>query len=163
MTLVGSDLTERTTTSTGNDAATLSSVSGLNISQGTWVKIVFRWRKTAGAASAPKLGIKINDIQIISTSQFASSLRTGSTNEAQDGTAQFMLLPGETNYTHGLTGIGSYGGASEGQGAVFSVGSAWTNAMPVGAITSIAITGDAVNGAITLATDELRVYTLPTE
>ena len=156
MALVGSDLTERSTAVTGADTA-LSSVTNLNIPQGTPVQIRFRFRKTAGAASAAYFGLMINATQVVAVAALNGVARLTNANEAQSGYCVLDLMPGDTNYDRQLTGYFTARGAT---GAVTATIAGAETALPAAAITGVIITGDAVNGAQTISTDELRVYTL---
>ncbi len=163
MALVGSDLTERSTAATAADTE-LSTVTGLSIAQGVPVMVTFRYRKSAGAAAAAGFGLKINGTLILSA--FGANLwpRLRNNNAVEDGFAVLWIMPGDTNYQGTITGSASSRGApGAGNGQTDLVPFIpLSNAIPAATITSITITGDAVNASQTIYTDDMRVYTLAT-
>lgn len=155
MALAGSDLTERTTNTVGNDAATMSAVTGLSIPAGTPIRIMVRIRKTSGAAAGPTVGLKINSTLIVPS---ATGIIFTNNNTSEDGYLVIDMLSGSTNYQGSM--VGNFQKNQNGAGNIsFPLGT--TNAIPIATITSITFTGDAKNIGITLATDQMRVYTYP--
>ncbi|MBI5402479.1 MAG: hypothetical protein HY959_03700 [Ignavibacteriae bacterium] len=148
--LVGSDTTERTTTS--NSLTDLSSVTGLNISPAVPIKIVFNWRKTSGASAGARFNIKINGSVVSLDTLYGST-----TNQNESGCSEIIISPRSTNFLRGLQGwmINTFAGTIVQYGA--------DSDLPSTNITSITIQGKTSTGtSITVATKDLMIYTLPT-
>lgn len=156
LTLVGSDTTERSTSST--TAADLSTISGLSISTATPIEIHFSFRKTAGAAAEAAFGLKLNStvVQLASTSSATDF--TGASNGATSGYAVIRIGPREASY---LRSAMCYAASDDfGGDKVFPFSS--SSDMPTATITSITITGIVGSASITAAIKNVRVYTLAT-
>lgn len=158
MALVGADLTERSTAAVGNDAATLSAVTGMVIPQGTPIFGTFRFRKTAGSANYAFIGIQVNGTQVWSTAKQA--FLCSNNNQAEDGMAWFYFFPGETNYQTSMIGASISQGAGGLQTGTLASNVGPTNPIPIATVTSFTLTGNAVNAAQTLSTRDLKIYTL---
>lgn len=162
--LVAQATAEVTGTATGNNANTLSTVSGFSIAAGHMVEIIFQCRKTTGAASAVKFGFNINGTLVSSSA--GSSFVSHDTNEAESGYFVIRFVVPDASYPAIASRPldFSYGGMAGTVGLSALTGVmgnfSGTAAIPDGPMTSFTITGDAVNGAITMATKNLRVYDL---
>lgn len=148
--LAGSDLTDRTTTST--TTTDLSSVTGLSIAAATPILVLVDWRKSGTAAEFAMFSIKVNGTTIYAEDGWSTN---GGSSEY--GMARFNIGPRTTNYVRGLEGqVTRSGGAGK-------VLSADTADLPTANITSITITGkNQTTTANTVGTNNMRVYTLPT-
>lgn len=150
MALAGSDLTDRTTTST--TTTDLSSVTGLAIPAATPILVIVDWRKSGTAAEYAMFSIKVNGTTI-----YAEDSWSANGGSSEYGMARFYIGPRSTNYVRGLEGQATRSG---GAGKVLS---ADTNNLPTADITSITITGkNQSTTANTVGTNNMRVYTLPT-
>lgn len=160
--LVGSDTTERTTTSVA--ATDLSTVSNLNIAATTPVLVAGIFRKTSGAAAASGLGLVINATTVEEAATTNALLNSSAGNQAEDGAFWWYIPPRATNYTQGLMGINiirpSSGGTTVGNSGVVSI--SLDAGAPIATITSITIRGISGDAAVTTAVDEVRVYALGT-
>lgn len=156
--MIAFDPTEKTTIAIGA-VTKLSEVTGLSIAPGQLVYVQAKIRKSAGAAAAPKMGLRVNGVDVLSPTDavIAGQIAFSATNEAESGLLEFYLMPGETNYQNAGTGNFHVSGAAAGNGFVLGVNTAQ---LPAAAITEIAITGDAVNALITIASKDLKVYVL---
>lgn len=139
-----------TTTATGG-AVDLVTFSGLNIpATSTW-SLYGLSRKSAGAASAATLGVKVNGSQV-----WANGAATSAANQAEDGS----FLAGQSapngaraaNYTHGLVNslVQAFISATGVRVVNSNMATDYTNPLPTGAITSVAVTGSSVSAAQTL-------------
>ena len=150
MVWVGGDSTERTTTAT--IAATLSTISSLNIPVTSGIFIRGNCRKSTGAANVSFLGLTLNSTIVITPVAYTSAA-----NQAEEGHFEIYVPPRVTGYLkssrlHTRTALAS--------------ATAWLNTdskgiandVPTVAITSLAITGYSGDAAITTAVDEIRVY-----
>lgn len=149
----GSNASEGTTTSTSD--ATVVTVSSLSIPVTSPIIVHCLFRKTAGGTHLAYLGLMIN-----TQGMFGTKEATSATNQAEDGSAYFYIPGRVANYTRGgefriQNGFGTPSG-----------GSAWTTttlgSRPDEVITDVKIRGKVANAAITLAVDEVYVYSLNT-
>lgn len=146
MTLAGQDNTERTTTSTTSVA--LSTVA-VNITFDRPIMVMVNVRKTTGAANTASFGLQLNSTAIVSnTSVF------GAVNEAVSGLLHFWIGPRVTNHLRAVKGE-----CFTGNGTVTNL-TASADA-PTTTITSVVITAQVADAAITAACDEVKVYALP--
>lgn len=148
--LAGSDLTERTTTSL--TAVNLSTVSGLAIPVATSFMIQGVWRKSAGAAASVSLGLTLNATAVltpIAVSSIGNAARQGA----------FRIWVFSRNGALQLRGM--IFEAIEGESGTSTIRGASDADLPTGNITDVIIRGLSGDALVTVATDELRVYTLP--
>lgn len=156
LTWAGGDSVERSGNSTGADAITLSSVSGLSLASGTPVELTFRVRRSTGATTTGRWGLKINSTQVLSTGVANGVQQFQNLDEVQDMYVKINLMASDGNYTHSII-IQSYRGNASGSAGNFFA-AALSAVLPTATITSITITGDAVNSSITVYSDNLNVY-----
>lgn len=142
----------------GNNAATLSTISGISIPAGSLVRVTFQMRKSAGAAANSRFGFKVNSTLVYNSN--SDFMGTSATNEIQAGNAHISFTVPDASYptTTGKSPIRDFfvEGATGSNSGNPNYGSS-DNAIPNGPITSITITGDAGNSAITIATKNLIV------
>jgi len=148
---IASDTTERSTG--GSTTQNLSTIT-VNIPNTTPFIIKGRFRKIVGSASAAYLGLKLNNVVVITDVGV-----TTATNRAEDGQFTFYVSPRLTNYLtaavymkaiSGETGVETISTNVERRGHVN---------IPTGAITSIIITGHVDPASILIYIDEIHVYT----
>lgn len=157
LTLVGSDTTERTTTSTS--LVDLSSVTGLSIPTDQHCVILCAFRKTTGAADDVRLALKVNST-VLSTGISVTALN----NEAGSGLLRIEIGPRSATYVGSVIWLSSWvkDGGGTGKQVHGIDGSLITANVPNATITSLTIQGQTDNAAITLATDQMFVYTYAT-
>ena len=147
LTWVGGDTTERTT-ATGSQVD-LVTISGLSIAQTSPILVTLSWRKTTGAAVGCSLGLKLNTTEV----RGLFSVGVG-TNTADSGTILFWVnAVVATSEGQGLLV------KTSGQGGGNNVNDI-TTARPAATVTSVIIIANSENAAVTLAVDEVHVYTL---
>ena len=145
LTLVGSDDTDGTTTST--TFVDLATVGSLTISTNTGIMIVASIRKTSGASANATVSLKING------SGVGNNLVWSETNNAnQSGLFKFWIFPHDATYLRGAF-MQSASGAGVQQ---TNIGSDLPNAE----ITEIIVIGKVSSGSITMGVQYLKVYTL---
>ena len=146
--LAGSNTTEQTTTAT--TVVSIVTMAVTSIAAGTPILIVINWRKSAGAAAAVSIGLTLNTDEV-NSGQTAST----STNQAESGTAVFVLGAREASYLRAMSGLGvTAAGALNTWRALADT--------PTAAITTVIIRGYTDSASVTLAIKDVRVYTLPT-
>ena len=155
MSWVGSDTTERSTTS--GTAVTLSTVSGLSIAAGTPIYIRCNIRKTTGAANVGFIGLTLNSTIVITPVSAFSA-----TNQAEEGIAEFYVPPRVTGYLRSSQVQLRSATASGATWVINSDTKGGANDLPTVAITSVVITGYSGDALITTAIDEVQVYTMGT-
>lgn len=157
VTLVGSNTTEQTTTSTS--AVDLVTISSLSIAATTPVMIVGNFRKTSGAAVRVGLGLKVNSTVVGEASTSSGIVAySGATDEAQNGGFVVFLMPRRTNYQGG-----AYGFFNERRGGTSTGNTPANDAnVPTDTITSIAIRAISGNALVTAAVTDVRIYTMGT-
>lgn len=150
--LVGSDTTERSTTSTS--VVDLCTISGLSIPVDAPIEIHVPYRKTSGAAAFARLGLKINATTVGNDS--TAPAITSSSNQAEAGIAIIKISPRITNYSQAAltftTNANTYGQKTLSD----------TAAVPIATITSIIIQASVSSASITFSVKDVRVYTFPT-
>lgn len=151
-TLVASDAVERTCLNVATDLCTFA---GLNIGVTDAVMITGRFRKTAGAAVAALLGLKINGVQILNNQACTSSV-----SQAEDGIFRYgPLRPGRVGYTRGIQRIELHGRvSSSGAESLVAQTVSWAADIPSVPFTSIAVTGNSNSASVTLAVQDVSVY-----
>jgi hypothetical protein len=159
MTLVGSSLTEATTSSTTD--SDLITISGLNITVGTPFKVLFSYRKTSGTISRFAIGFKVNSTTILPSNTI--NFTTGN-NQAEDGQCTIEVNDRTSaNYLHpGILRasivLGSTGSVIELDSALTASGVAFPNAT----ITSFTIFGKVLGAGMTGGVANARIWTYPT-
>jgi hypothetical protein len=154
------DGTERTSNSGG--AVDLSTLT-VSLPTTHGFVIVGRYRKTAGAAAAAQLGLKLNGTQI-----FANAAMTSATNQAEDGMfcfgadGLFGARPGIANYTHSSSRFVGWAAPSAGGTTVFFSNAVFAAAIPSATITQVIITANSGSGLQTVAVKDVSVYRLET-
>lgn len=142
----GGQLTEATTTSTTD--VDLLTASSLSIAEGLPIMVICGARKTAGGNHNCSIGFKVNATEVRAT--FAIS---GSTDQAENGVFWCVFLHGVASYlAAGIISCSTTGGAN-----VFQSFSADG---PAATITDLIIRGKVANAAITMAADDMHVYSL---
>lgn len=141
--LEGINETEVTTTST--TIVDLISLTGLSIAVGDPVLIIVNTRKTTGAADNARIGFKIN-----STNVRALVSMYAATNANESVMVMFMIGARNASYLRS----GQLMAATEGAADIQE----FSSDMPNAVITSVTIQGAVDNALITLATDNLKVY-----
>ena len=146
LTLVGSNDSEATTTST--TTVDLITIGSLSIAKTDTFIIVASVRKTTGAANIASVGVKLNGTTIFNTSQFSSS------NNATESGLLYVLIPAhDGNYSRGMHVVTSSGLDPVWRGT-------GTAATPDATITEIIITGDVGDAAITMGVQYVKIYVL---
>ncbi len=145
---VGSHLVEQSTNNLATTA--LSTVGGLTIETDEWILVVHQYRKDAAGAFDASIGLELNATEVK-----APQVVTGAAASATSGVVYWFIGPREANYLL-PPAIGFWQ-------ARFSSGqftwSAAVLAAPAAQITDITVKGLVGNGAITLSTKNLYVYT----
>ena len=148
---------------TGADANTLSEVTGLSIAAGHLVRIVAQVRKTAGAASSPDWGLKLNGTQVWSSNGSPIASSSG-TNEVESGWFCVEFVVPSAAYPaaalQDAEKVWSVAGAANANTHNRAIDGTPDILIPNGPITSVTITGDAVNALNTIASKNLKVYDL---
>lgn len=146
VTSVGSDLVERTTTST--TTVDLSTITVTSIPTTSGIQIWVPWRRTSGAASAVRIGLKFN-----TTTYVGPAAITGNTNQADEGTLVFTIPPRDDTYGAGHVGPND-------PAESFALAYAWltTNDRPNAAITSVVITASVVDALNTIGIKNVLVF-----
>ena len=147
LTWVGGDSTERTT-ATGSQVD-LVTISSLSIAQTSPILVTLSWRKTTGAAVGTSLGLKLNTTEV--RGLFGLGV---STDTADKGTVIFW--------------VNAVVAANQGQGLLLKTSEQGggsnlndvSTARPAATITSVVIIASSTNALVTLAVDEVHVYTL---
>ena len=154
VTRVGGNTTEATTTST--TTVSLVTVSGLSIAAATPVLVVGSYRKTTGAVDTVNIGLTLNTTEVMDPAG-----ASGSQNEVQTGIFIFFVGAHDGVYLRSGFSIrqsdGATGGIDGGGGLL-----AFRADIPNASITDIIIRAAVSNAAITLAVDEVHVYTFAT-
>ena len=153
-TLEGSQNTEATTTSTSE--VDLVTVSSLTIQLTEVFMVIAAWRRTTGASTTAKFGLKLNSTTVISAAGNPLG-HSNNINEAMSGTLLFYVPSRVTNYFGAGMGL-SVG--NSGMAPLKGVGFQAANA-PNAEITDVIITAISGSGSVTLGVDEVRVYVLP--
>ena len=142
----------------------LVTISNLNITAGTRVRVVGKFRKTSGFAHRAGLGLKLNTTVVAEapTNQAVGIATTDATDAAEDCIFELEFEVGESNYQ--TTVNGKFRCHNSSTGANISEGpesftSQLTNLIPAATVTDIIIRGIVGNAAITLGVDDVRVYT----
>ncbi len=152
--LEGSQLTEGTTTST--TAVDIITVSGLSIPAATPLLIIFQARRSADAAAASQVGLKLNSTQVIDNANFSDASAT----LRAAGFVLFIIPRDDSNYLgSGRAGIM---GLRSGANIPSNIITHGNNTLPGATITSVTVTGLSGNAAVTTAVTNLWVYSLPT-
>ena len=153
LTRAGGNTTEATTTSTS--AVDLMTISSLNITASTAWSMVGSYRKTIGAAADAGLGLAINATVVseVSVGSTRLSASLGGGNAAQSGGFWVVWSGVQTDYNKGGMGLAQ---AANDVGVVGIV--ALTAAAPVATITQVVIRGASGNASVTLASDDVHVY-----
>src|SRR3990167_5973376 len=158
LTFVAIDATERTTVSTTE--IDLSTISGLSITAGTRVRIVGKARKTSGAAAVGTIGLKINSTVVANTSNGNYVYTTSGTDREENGEFEIEFEVGETNYQSNIRFNFSNKVSSTGANiSEAGEGNSLDALIPAATITSIVLVGKVANASITLAVNDVRVYT----
>jgi len=159
---VAGDSAEYTTNSTS--ITTLKDFTGLNIEQGTRVRITGKFRKSSGATANGRIGLRINSSDVF-TAGVNNMISIDNTDANFDGVFWVEFYPGETSYRVGIQGQSSFGQTALGSGRqTTDIGvNNMTVLMPVSDITSIAIRGLVTNSGATLAVKDLQIYTYANE
>jgi len=153
--LEGSNTVEGTSTSTS--VADIVTVSGLLIPTTQPFRIKWSGRKSAGAAAAARLGLKINSTVIVD-SEALQNLGTFSAADRAETLAGFVEYnPRSTNYLYG--GYGIYGGRLISPVLIKATGN---DAIPNVTITSITITGITDSASVTVAVKDVFVEVMDT-
>ena len=142
--LEGEDLTERTTTSTSY--VELSRVTGLSIVAAKSLLVICSYRKTTGAADYARFEIRLNSTDIVSDAV------TQNSNVAVQGLFVGWFGPRVAGY---LRSVSITARASD---YVTENVLIPDTDMPTATITAVSIRGSVGSAAITLGTDELKVY-----
>ena len=153
-TLEGSQNTEATTTSTSE--VDLVTVSSLTIQLTEVFMVIAAWRRTTGASTTAKFGLKLNSTTVISAAGNPLG-HSNNINEAMSGTLLFYVPSRVTNYFGAGMGL-SVG--NSGMAPLKGVGFQAANA-PNAEITDVIITAISGSASVTLGVDEVRVYVLP--
>jgi hypothetical protein len=156
----GGNTSEATTTSTSE--VDLLTASSLTIPATSPFEVIYNLRKTSGAATGPDTGLKINAVLVGSTANDYMA-DFGGQNEAQEGTSTFDVGSRVTNYDQQPV-IGQfilYAGTTIRANKIIPQNSS-TAAFPIATVTDVIMTGDAGNASITLAYDEIQVYSKAT-
>ena len=159
----GGQTTEATTTSTS--AVDLLTASSLTIAAAQAFVMVHGARKTSGAASVARTGIKLNStvIQEATSSGAGGIWRGGAANQLQMGPVVIWSNGRVTNYIDNpFTGhfkVYDGGNNTSSENATTPSGDGSADAVTV-EITSIVIRGITASASQTLGTDEFRVYSL---
>lgn len=160
MTLLASDTTERTTAA--GSAVDLVTLTGLSIAVTTPLLAVIHYHKTAGAAAAPLLGLKINATTVYEASAGGHIAKFSATDQVEDGVAQIIIGPRVALYvagaltTYQTTNSGGFGGA-QAFGAT-----APSATIPVATITDFIIRGSSASASVTLGVQSVFLYALAT-
>ena len=149
LTWVGGDTTERTT-ATGAQV-NLVTISSLSIAQTSPILVTLSWRKTTGAAVNCSLGLKLNTTEV----RPLAAVGVG-TNTADSGTVMYWV----NAVTAASQGVGMQLKTSV-QGGGNNVNDIST-ARPAATITDVVIIASSENALVTLAVDEVHVYTFAT-
>lgn len=159
--LVGKDTTER---SDASGAAANAPVITLNASvpAASPMKIVFNYRKGAGAASAALIGFLLNATVVADASAAGVSIAaTSAANQAEDGMCEIIIAPREANYTSGLTGAYICRVSATGASATNGTAAVGLSAvMPTAAITTVTMRLNSVAAAQTVAVKNVYIYAL---
>lgn len=141
--LVGTSLTEATTTSTSE--VDLLTISSLNIPATTPIQAMWNYRKTAGGAYSASTGLRLNTITLL------LPVVTGATAIADAGFAEVVVNAREALYPY--CGLMRYGATD------LAAAHAFLSNAPSVTVTSIVVRGYVANAAITLGVDQLRAFT----
>lgn len=148
--MVGEDTTERTTVSL--TTVDLSTITMPRVAVTRWISVRGAYRKSAGAAAAVSLGLKVNATQV-----FANTVASGAGNEAGQGVFEFMIPPQEANYLQAGVAWTIFHNGTTAPAEYFPDPD--TNA-PAVAVTSIVVTGLSGSASVTLAIKNVQVYVL---
>lgn len=156
--LVGSDTTERTTTSTS--AATLSTMTiSPEIAVGQHFEIMGAARKSSGAAARIGVGLTINAVAVhVPVAAAASIFGASAFDRAENGIFKIWGMGGISTYDRGL--IRMYAQIAPSTGSILDASGGVTSdaAFPAAAITSILIRGISGSSSVTLGVDQIFVY-----
>jgi hypothetical protein len=162
--LAGSSSAATSTTSTS--AVDLVTISGLNILVTQPFRVEVNGRKTAAAAQAACLGIKINSTNVLSAG--ASNVNntlwlSSSTQQAEDGIGIFMCAPrSSANYLAGMLWYMTSRASASGLAATTQViygGNIPAAVMPNATITSIVITAQNYTTSNAIEVTSIRILT----
>jgi hypothetical protein len=158
LTRVGGNTTEATTTSTS--AVDLLSVSSLTIGVASPIMLMVSGRKTAGAADDVAMGLKLNSTILgEATTNTHAIWGSTTTNHIESGLVWIMIPPRNSAYPRAILGLReAY--AADATGVTGPVNVTRDNDIPTATITDVVIRGITDNSSITLAADELHIYTL---
>ena len=141
---------EATTVSVGAvDLKVITLVNSCPVGDG--LLLIYSFRKSSGAAVQPQLGLKVNATQVFSNAATFFSANS----QAESGMMVIILGSQIANYLSSALGLYTAPAAAVGSGT-FTVSS--INVMPNATITSLTITGAAINAAVTLGVAEAVVY-----
>ena len=149
----GGNTTEGSTTST--TAVDIVTVSGLSITAATPFIVTGLWRKTSGAAATADVGLKLNTTTVFATATWNTA---SGANQAENGAFRYVVGPRIANYLRGGMVASTNGIAA----ANNMDDRGFTADAPTATITDVIIVGLVSSALITLAIDEVHVYTLPT-
>lgn len=153
----GGNTTEATTTSTSS--VDLLTATGMSIGVGSPIRIWVAGRKTAGATAYAGLGLKINATVVgESSTSKAKIIRFGNADEAQSRTSTTWLPHRVSGYVAIGCGVGIASAYAGGAAVTVGTQSTDTAALPLATITDVIIRGISASASITLAADELHVY-----
>ncbi len=112
------------------------------------IRITGQYRRTAGAASACYLGLKVNATTVAEAGSGTQIAATTATSQAEDGIFVIDLFPGQANNVAGLTSFYTTKVSASGAAAVaWTAGPvALTAILPAAAVTSVTLRGNAPGG-----------------
>ena len=156
LTRVGGNTTEATTTS--NTATDLMTISSISILGSTPWQLTGAARKTTGAAANAALGLTINATVVSEASSGGATFwRTGDGGDQITMGSFWLFFPSTlTSYTQG--GINMYMERTNN----IQAGVTGTADASVATITTIVIRGVVANTSITVAVDEVHIYSYAT-
>ena len=155
--LVGENTTEQTTVGTSMaDLVTVTLTRSVPVTEG--LRVTVSYRKSAGAAAAALLGLKLNTTVVLGATNHLAA--TSATNQAEDGILVFDIAPRSASYLTGIAGYYRTAVSASGAAAVVHTFTplALDALLPNASLTSIVIRGNAVNALQTLGVKEVKVW-----
>ena len=156
VTRVGGQTTEATTTSTGD--TDLLTIGSLTIPGATPIHYIADFRKSSGAATDARGGLKLNSTKIGGRTLWD----TDGTNEDQTGVAHGIMGGRVTNYLAGMSGGVQtvYKTDVTRRSSEVAPNSNDSNPSPTADVTSWIVVGSVGSASTTLGIDEVHVYTM---
>jgi hypothetical protein len=156
VTRIGGQTTEATTTSTGD--TDLLTIGSLTIPGATPIHYIADFRKSSGAATDARGGLKLNSTKIGGRTLWD----TDGTNEDQTGVAHGIMGGRVTNYLAGMSGGVQtvYKTDVTRRSSEVAPNSNDSNPSPTADVTSWIVVGSVGSASTTLGIDEVHVYTM---